>query len=173
MRLAILFCFLCMFAAYAAQSASLYRWEDSGGNVHYTDQPPPPTAKGVEEKTIQDGVPQEASLPYATREAAKNFPVILFSANCGKPCIQAREYLLNRGVPFEQKDASAASVQEELRKRIGAPQVPVLVVGRIAALKGFEAEQWSAALDAAGYPRSGLAVPPRSKGQVGGEPGKP
>jgi len=40
MKLAVLFCFLCMFAVYSAQSASLYRWTDSEGRVQYSEQPP-------------------------------------------------------------------------------------------------------------------------------------
>jgi glutaredoxin len=132
---------------------------DSQGNVHYSDQPPPPTAKGVEEKQIQGGASSDAALPYATREAAKNFPVTLYNTNCGEPCTQAREYLLKRGIPFEEKDASTTPVQEELRKLAGALQVPVLAIGRMEPLKGFGAEQWGAALDAAGYPRTGRVLP--------------
>jgi glutaredoxin len=153
MKLAIILCFLCMFAAYAAQSASLYRWVDAQGNVHYTDQPPPAGAKEVEEKKVTTAPPEDAPLPYATRTAARNFPVTLFNSPCGEVCAKAREHLTRRGIPFTEKDAGLPENADALRKVAGSVEVPVLVIGRTAPLKGYEPGQWDIALDAAGYPR--------------------
>lgn len=160
MKLAVLFCFLCMFAVYSAQSASLYRWTDSEGRVQYSEQPPPADARNVEVKPMMEsGAPQQtASLPYATRKAAANFPVTLYNGDCGEGCSQARAYLTKRGIPFSEKAASTPEVQAELRKLVGGLTVPVLVVGSSEPLKGFEAGRWDVALDAAGYPKNGSAV---------------
>lgn len=155
MKLAAFFCLLCMFAVYSAQSASLYRWVDAEGKVHYTEQPPPPSAaKKVEEKTIGTPPADDGQLPYATRVAAKNFPVTLYNSGCGDACTKAREHLTRRGVPFNEKDAGTPEVQAELKKLIGALEVPVLTVGTVTRLKGYEAGAWNAALDEAGYPKS-------------------
>ncbi len=165
MKLAVLFCLLCMFAVYSAQSASLYRWVDLDGKVHYTEQPPPPSAaRKVEEKTLGTPAADDVQLPYASRLAAKNFPVTLYISECGEPCTKARELLTKRGVPFSEKDAGTAAVQVELKKLIGSLEVPVLEVGTVTRLKGYEAGAWNAALDEAGYPKSvPSSLRPKSK----------
>ena len=155
MKLAIFFCVLCMFAVYSAQSASLYKWVDNEGKVHYTEQPPPTSAaKKVEEKTIGTTPTDDGQLPYATRLAANNFPVTLYNFGCGDACTKAREHLTRRGIPFTEKDTGTPEVQTELKKLIGSLEVPVLTVGSVTQLKGYKPEAWNTALDDAGYPRT-------------------
>lgn len=164
MKLAAFFCLLCMFAVYSAQSASLYRWVDNEGKVHYTEQPPPPSAaRKVEEKTIGTAPADDSQLPYASRVAAKNFPITLYNSECGEACTKAREHLTKRGVPFQEKDAGTQEVQAELKKLIGGLEVPVLAVGTVTRLKGYEAGAWNAALDEAGYPKSAPYLKPKPK----------
>lgn len=169
MKLAIFFCVLCMFAVYSAQSASLYRWVDNDGKVHYTEQPPPASAaKKVEEKSIGTAPSEGSQLPYATRLAVKNFPVTLFSSDCGDPCTKARELLSKRGIPFTSKDAGLVEVQTELTKLTGTLSVPVLLVGSTIQLKGFTPDDWNTALNDAGYPKSAPYTANKPK-----EPAKP
>lgn len=164
MKLAVFFCMLCMFAVYSAQSASLYRWVDFDGKVHYSEQPPPPSAaRKVEEKTLGTPPADDVQLPYATRLAAKNFPVTLYNSECGEPCTKAREHLTQRGVPFNEKDAGTAEVHAELKKLIGALEVPVLAVGTVTRLKGYNPGAWNAALDEAGYPKNAPFPRPKQK----------
>lgn len=170
MKLAVFFCIFCMFAVYSAQSASLYRWVDADGKVHYTDQPPPPnTAKKIEEKEIHTRSADDGQRPYATRVAAKNFQVTLFNSDCGEVCAKARAHLAARGIPFGEKNASSPEVAEELRKLVGSLVVPVLAVGSVIRLKGYEASAWDAALDEAGYPRSAPAIGSKQKAPVPAE----
>lgn len=172
MKLAVLFCLLCMLAVFSAQSASLYRWVDADGKVHYTDQPPPSSAKKIEEKSLGSRPADDGQLPYASRLAAKNFPVTLYNSKCGEACTKAREHLTKRGIPFAEKDASLPEVQEELKKLIKGLEVPVLMIGRTNHLRGYEAAAWDAALDEAGYPRSVLpSAKPKPKPVA--EPAKP
>lgn len=167
MRLAVFFCIFCMFAVYSAQSASLYRWVDTDGKVHYSEQPPPPSAaRKIEEKTLGTAPTDDSQLPYASRLAAKNFPVTLYNSECGEACTKAREHLTQRGVPFNEKNAGTAEVQAELKKLIGALEVPVLAVGTVTRLKGYEAGAWNTALDEAGYPKSVPFLRPKPKEPV-------
>ena len=147
---------LCLSLATTAWAAEMYRWVDKDGKVHYTDSPPPASARKVEEKNLGgNSSVSGGDLPYATRVAAKNFPVTLFVSNCGEPCTQAKQHLAKRGIPYTPKNpASNEADAEALRKLVGSPQVPVLVVGKSSPLKGYDANAWDAALDAAGYPRS-------------------
>lgn len=151
--------FLIFLLACVAVQAELYRWVDADGKVHYSDQPPPANIKQVEKKKTAGGKPSEAPLPYALQQAVKNFPVTLYTSECGDACARARELLAKRGIPYTDMDATDPAVQEELRKLTGgALRVPVLKVGRDA-LKGFEEGMWNTSLDVAGYPQTAVILP--------------
>lgn len=159
-----------------AQADGLYRWVDEQGKVHYTDQPPPANIKNVEKKKLGGSHVESTQLPYATQMAAKNYPVVLYATDCGEPCTKAREHLSKRGVPHAAKNPQSSEADREaLKKLIGGLEVPVLTVGSASPLKGYEAGAWDAALDAAGYPKSGplgkkkpaAAPPPADAGAKG------
>lgn len=135
--------------------AETYKWVDADGKVHYSDQPPPPSARKSERKQLGDK-PGDVPMPYVLQQAMKNFPVTLFVYDCGEGCSRARAYLVRRGVPHTIKDPMVPEMREELKKATGGDEVvPVLKVGR-RVLRGFEEGQWSAALDDAGYPKTAL-----------------
>ncbi len=158
MRIRVLFAVSAL-ACVAAQ-AELYRWVDADGKVHYSDEPQPANVKQVETKKITGGKPGEAPLPYALQQAVKNFPVMLYSSECGNACTRARQFLAKRGVPYTAMDATQPAVQEELKKLTGGVlAVPVLKVGR-EALRGFEEGKWNTSLDVAGYPQTAVVPAP-------------
>ena len=97
---------ICMLAAFAgaALAAQLYRWVDEKGNVEWRDTPPPPAAKKFEQRNIGGSVVPSAELPYSVQQAAKNFPVTLWTTDCGDTCAKARAHLARRGVPYSEKD---------------------------------------------------------------------
>jgi glutaredoxin len=143
----------------AAQAGQLYRWTDEQGRVHYTDQPPPKTARSAEVKKLGDK-PTDPNLPYALQMAIKNYPVTLYNADCGEVCSKASALLSKRGVPYAERNAREEQVAEALEKLTGKREVPVLVVGKDV-VRGFQDVTWHAALDAAGYPKT-AALPPRA-----------
>lgn len=163
----------------AAQAEQLYKWVDSDGNVHYSDQPPPPDARSVEERSVSGGSGADEQLPFELQRATENFPVTHFVSDCGAACVEARQLLVSRGVPHTEMDATQPATQEEIRALTGGNVVvPVLRVGR-QVLRGFEAGQWNAALDAAGYPRTALVqvqphrpAPPAPSQAEEAEPGE-
>lgn len=134
-------------------AAQLYQWKDAQGNSVYSDQPPPPSVKNAQQKSFKGSV-IEVGESYATRSAREKSPITLYASACGAPCDQARKLLADRGVPFSSKDPQASpEAQADLQKLTGKLSVPVLVVGA-SKIDGFEAGQWQAALDQAGYPKS-------------------
>ncbi len=145
---------ICLAAATAAAGASqLYQWKDAQGRTVYSDQPPPPSVKSVQQKAFKGSV-IEVGESYAAKTAREKYPVTLYASACGIPCDQARQLLTQRGIPFSGKDPQASpEAQAELQKLTGRLSVPVLVVGSDR-VDGFEAGQWQAALDRAGYPKS-------------------
>ncbi|MDZ7656161.1 MAG: glutaredoxin family protein [Sulfurimicrobium sp.] len=147
---------LCCALSGLAQAGELFRWVDADGKVHYTDQPPPASAKKVEEKKLSGSTIDTSEMPYALRQAIKKSPVTLYANDCGVPCSQARDHLAQRGIPFTSKNPQTSPADAEaLKKLVGASYVPVLLVGG-AVGKGYEKGAWDAALDAAGYPKSVL-----------------
>ncbi|HKA38235.1 MAG TPA: DUF4124 domain-containing protein, partial [Burkholderiales bacterium] len=158
-RIAILTA-LAILAAAPAGAAQLYRWVDDKGNVEYRDTPPPSNAKKVEQRRLGGGTIEATALPFSVQQAMQNFPVTLWTTNCGAPCDQARAHLARRGVPHTERDPQGDV--EAYRKLSGGLDVPVLFIGTIR-MKGYTESEWDIALDAAGYPRS---APPGLKPQA-------
>lgn len=140
-------------------AAQLYQWKDAQGRTMYSDQPPPASVTNAQQKSFKGNL-IESGESYATKTAREKSPITLYASACGIPCDEARRLLTDRGAPFSNKDPQASpEAQAELKKLTGRLSVPVLVVGSDK-IDGFEAGQWNAALDRAGYPKS---APPGSK----------
>lgn len=151
-----------LISAIPAQAAQLYRWVDDKGRVEWRDTPPPANAKAkkVEQRTVGGSVIETSTLPYSVQQAVRNFPVTLYTSNCGEGCDKARAHLVKRGIPFTQKNPQD-DIAGYKKLTNGGMEVPLLFVGNDR-LKGYEAGAWNAALDTAGYPREpmpGYAVP--------------
>jgi glutaredoxin len=137
----------------ASASAELYRYVDPSGRVVYSDHPPPASAKGVESRALTDNVIETDPLPIAAQEAAKNFPVTLYTFDC-QVCKDAQALLAKRGIPFETVIVTEEKGAARLKALTGKQVGPVLQVGEKQVLEGYNAERWQAALDDAGYPRT-------------------
>ena len=143
-------------ASTSLAAASLYQWKDAQGRTVYSDQPPPPNIRSAQQKAFNGNV-IEIGESYATKTAREKYPITLYASACGPLCDQARQLLIQRGVPFSSKDPQASpAAQAELQKLTGRLNVPVLVVGSDK-IDGFETGEWQAALDRAGYPKSAPA----------------
>lgn len=134
-------------------AAQLYQWKDAQGRMVYSDQPPPPSVRNVQQRQFK-GSFIEVGESYSAKTAREKFPVALYATDCGAPCDQARQLLGERGVPYSGKDPQASpEARADLQKLTGRLNVPVLVVGQDK-IDGFETGQWQALLDKAGYPKS-------------------
>jgi glutaredoxin len=144
-----------LFSALAGAQAT-YRWVDpASGLTVFSDQPPPPGAKQVVKLGSGEAASGEPQLPYATRQAAEKFPVLLYTAaTCVDMCQQARGLLNGRGVPFTEKILSTPEETNELAGKLkGEAAVPSLFVGQ-QFFKGYDIAAWNNLLDLAGYPKS-------------------
>lgn len=138
------------------QAGEVYRWTDERGGVHYSDQPPPVSAKHSTRVQGKGNVVDVDKESYEARRARERNPVVLFVSACGPICDQARDHLTQRGIAFTSKDPSKEpEIAVELKKLVGVLEVPVIVVGK-AHQKGFDASSWNSLLDAAGYPKTPL-----------------
>ncbi len=138
--------------------AQQYRWVDEKGRVHYTDTPPPPSAKSSEKKNLKGSdLGQQDS--YELMQAVRSAPVTLYTfTECQAPCQMARDVLNKRGVPFHEKQVANQQMLDELQKVSGGLTVPVMVVGSQVE-KNASPEAFNQALDNAGYPKAGVAKP--------------
>lgn len=144
-------------AAPTTHAEGVFRWVDASGRVHYSDMPPPPDAKKVEERMMRSSSIQQDKLSYATRVASERAPVKLFTTaeNCDG-CDPARRYLASRGIPYSEikltnQDEVAAAARQLGKSKPEEVGVPALMVGS-KALNGFLETEWASELTAAGYP---------------------
>jgi glutaredoxin len=156
-----LLCVAALAASAAQAQSTVYRWVDKDGKVQFTDMPPPSDARSVTERRIGGGTVDEGQVPFATQVAARRHPVLLYVGDdCGDYCKEGRALLGKRGIPYTEKNAQRNPADaDELRKAIGALEVPVLLVGTNI-VKGFSEESWHSALDQAGYARTRLPGQP-------------
>ncbi|MGE5171427.1 MAG: DUF4124 domain-containing protein [Rudaea sp.] len=146
--------------ACSAFAQSLYRYIDANGRVVYSDQPPPPSAKDVQARTLPENVIETDPTPLAARQAAEHFPVTLYTFDCDI-CREAQALLVKRGIPFETVVVTEEKGAARLKALTGKQSAPVLQVGDKQVLQGYNEERWQAVLDDAGYPRN--APPPRAQ----------
>jgi len=151
MKLLLLLCGFVLFGN--VQAGELYRSIDSSGKVHYGDKP----LSSIEDvellKLGNEPVPDD-SLPYETKKAQENFPVVLYVfETCGVPCDEARQFLQKRGIPFTEKNLVTKEDVDTFRTASGSEHAPSMTVGKTWVI-GFLAERWHKELDFAGYPKT-------------------
>ena len=152
-----------LFAAPAAHA--LFKVVGPDGKVTYTDRVPSPAdgrAQAVNRDTGRVAEVQsqtQAQLPFALRQVAARFPVVLFTADdCGDPCVQGRTHLARRGIPYAERMASNADDRDAWATVVGGIEAPVLRVGS-QSLRSYNPNTWDESLDVAGYPRQSLLPP--------------
>lgn len=146
---------LILVAALAAASvaAQQYRWTDENGKVHYSDAPPPASAKNVQKKNLT-GNTFASPNARAPISALRSYPVTLYThPQCTDPCEMARSVLRKRSVPFSEVSLTTPEAPPEIRARTGGRPVPVLRAGTMVEMTASEAA-YNRTLDLAGYPPS-------------------
>ena len=167
-------CLLSMLAvSFFANAQPLYKWVDKSGKVHYSDQPPPKEIKKVDQPRLRDSTIETSGMSFEAQEAAKNFPVTLYTTpECGSECAAARELLSRRGIPFSESKVVTTNDGETFKQALGTDKLlfPALIVGKSRQI-GFEQDIWHGLLDAAGYPRGAgpAATGGQSPGSVPGQ----
>lgn len=139
--------------ATAVQAQSVYRIVGPDGRVTFTDRPPEDASKGTRiGEAAQAGGASTADLPYALRQAATRYPVVLYTGADCPPCVSGRNLLINRGIPFAERTVASEDDIDAFKRLAGDASLPLLTLGS-QQLKGFSDVQWSQYLDAAGYPK--------------------
>ncbi len=144
-----------------APATAMYKVVQPDGSVTYTDRPPLSgnarvTPLGRDAASVAGAAASsEGALPFALRQAMQRYPVTLYtSADCA-PCASGRQLLQQRGVPFTERLILTVDDAAALERLVGGRTVPALTIGN-QPLRGLAQADWTAYLDAAGYPRESV-----------------
>lgn len=132
---------------------ALYKVVGPDGKVTYTDRAPTDNSSKVMPFTSSGtpGATPDVGLPIELRQVVAKYPVTLFTSTDCPPCDGARTLLQQRGVPYTEKRVATEEDIQALERLIGGRSVPGATIGS-QALRGLNAADWIAYLDAAGYP---------------------
>jgi glutaredoxin len=140
---------LFMLAASYLHAQQIYKSIDKNGRVTYSEIPPAP---GSENKLTGESV-QNLALPYALQQVVNRYPVTLYTAADCAPCINARLMLTQRGVPFTERTISSNEDIAAYKKINSDNNFPLATIAS-QQLKGYQEDEWTKYLDAAGYPKT-------------------
>lgn len=128
------------------------------GSITYTDRPPTTANAKITSlnrrgtSLTAETVAANAALPLDLRQAVQRHPVTLYAGTDCTPCDNGRRLLQLRGVPYTEKRILNEDDAAVLERAVGSRTVPALTIGP-QPLRGFSETDWTAFLDAAGYPR--------------------
>ena len=141
-------------AAGLAGAQTVYRIVGPDGRVTFSDRAPTsdtPSQSVTTGAVTEPAGTRTSDLPLEVKQAATKYPLTFYtSKDCGA-CDVARRYLLTRGVPFAEKTVTSNAEIQALRKLNPDGTIPFATLGS-QHLSGFNENDWSAYLDAAGYP---------------------
>lgn len=134
-------------------SHALYKVVGPDGKITYTDVQPSPSKTGKVTAVGSNAAAQnEASLPLELRQPVARYPVTLYVTNACEPCNTGRQFLRQRGVPFNERTIATTEDVDALQRLTGGREAPALTIGA-QTVRGLSQEIWTSYLDAAGYPR--------------------
>jgi glutaredoxin len=144
--------FLSLSILLSSPAWALYKVIGSDGKVTYTDRPPPALAARSDLHAASAPTSAPIALPLQLRQATSRYPVTLyaFTSECAS-CHSARQFLKERGIPFNEKHISSNEDVQALERLFSSREAPVLTIGT-QMLKGYQAEHWAEYLNLAGYP---------------------
>ena len=138
--------------ATTTQAQQVHRIVGPDGKVTFSDRAPEDKkAQSTVLSTASGGAASYPALPSELRQIASRFPVTLYTGESCSPCQQARQLLVQRGVPFTERSVNTNDDLDALRRLSGESALPFGTIGR-QQLKGFSDAEWTQYLDAAGYP---------------------
>ena len=146
--------------AQSVAAEELYKWVDKNGRVTYQSSPPPDGAARVEKSEINLGAAEEEAEPVAAFETD---PVKFYTKPECSACDDARTYLEEKEIPFEEVDISENTVEaEKMERNFGHNNVPTMKVGN-KSITGFQQQVLDNILKSSGY---NIAVEEQAEGQA-------
>ena len=136
---------------------AIYKIVGPDGSVTFSDVPPSNTQGKAVQSLSGPAAPAPndfGGFPTALREAARKYPVTLYTAAQCDACDAARAFLQQRGIPFTEKTITTqADIKAFKALSGGSDSLPLVSIGSTKLSPGFSSSNWDMALDAAGYPK--------------------
>jgi glutaredoxin len=127
----------------------VYKSVDKNGRVTYSEVPPLP---GSGDKLTGESA-ANPPLPYTLQQVVSRYPVTIYTTPDCSACINARLMLTQRGVPFTERTVSTNDDFEAFKRLSSENSFPLATIAT-QQLKGYQDDEWTKYLDAAGYPKS-------------------
>ena len=145
--------------------AEIYKWTDTEGNLHFSDNPSAaPRAKPVELKSTINSyngssLPTFEYTPRANKTPAhgnsrNKLPrlrprqVIMYSAEWCGYCKKAKAYFKQKGIAFSNRDIDTSTQAKKEYQSLGGGGIPLILVGNKSGtqrISGFSVRRFDAA----------------------------
>lgn len=128
----------------APAHADIYRWVDSDGTVHFSDEPRGETdaIERVELPPI-NSIRSVDVVPAATRSSATRdrSEVVMYSASWCGYCDQARDHFQTNGIAFREYDVETSERGRREYTALDGRGVPLILIGD-QRMNGFSAQRF-------------------------------
>ncbi|MBV1908768.1 MAG: glutaredoxin family protein [Kangiellaceae bacterium] len=128
-------------------NATVYKWRDQDGKLHFTDKPPKDAkTEEFDEKALADKVSSYKNVTIkiepidfgVNRQA--NMIVMYTTTRCGY-CQKARQFFNRENIDFQERNIELSDEYNREFKRIGGKGVPVILHGN-KRMNGFSEEKY-------------------------------
>ncbi len=113
-----------------AVNASIYKWVDDEGGVHFSDQKP--ELERVSEVELKINTYNQSN----SGTGGLGAPVIMYSTSWCGYCKKARKYFRENNIAFTEYDIEKSAQAKMEYERLGGKGIPVIIVGK-KRLNGF------------------------------------
>lgn len=129
--------------------ATIYKWTDENGKLHFTDSPP---QKGESEALDEAELASQISsftnvsvkieaIDFGENQQS-NMLIMYTTTRCGY-CAKARSFFNQNGIDFQEKNIQLSDKYRLEFDRLGGRGVPVLLKGRVR-MNGFSVKNYLA-----------------------------
>lgn len=143
----------------AALAQPVYRIVGPDGKVTFSDRAPSTdSAAVISGNAASTNNNASGNLPFTLQKVSKSYPVMLYTSSDCAPCTSARNFLVQRGIPFTERTITSNEDITALQRLSGSSSLPFGTIGG-QKLEGFSESEWAQYLDAAEYPKQSQLPP--------------
>lgn len=105
--------------------ADVYKWKDDQGRVQFGDRPP--SGSTSEKMPIRSN--SEAEETTTANDPLPTDGVVMYSTTRCGACMQARAYMIAKGISFTEHDVEKSEAGRAAYKKLNGRSVPIILVG--------------------------------------------
>lgn len=109
-------------------NAEIYKWVDSKGKAHFTDNPP--ANKAVEEVELKINTYSAVEITPLIERLSKGDKVVLYTTDWCSVCKRAKQYFNDNNISYVEYDVNKSKIGKIDFKLLRGKGVPVIIVGK-------------------------------------------